>query len=172
MLKQEFLDQLKARLSNLPKQELEEYLNFYDEMINDRIEDGLAEVNAVAQIGSVDVIATQIMSENQRNKMAKKSQPKRRLKAWEILLLILGSPIWLSLLIAAFSVVLALYVSLWSILVSLWAIFASLIFKLLKYFIIPPSWYVENRFLTVLSLFPKCSATLATLIFLSRFSSR
>ena len=37
-----------------------------------------------------------------------------------------GSPIWLSLAIAAFAVVLSLYAVLWSLVVSVWAVFVSL----------------------------------------------
>ncbi len=49
------------------------------------------------------------------------------MKPWEIVLLALGSPIWLSLGIAAVAVILSLYISLWSVLISLWAVFGSLI---------------------------------------------
>lgn len=41
------------------------------------------------------------------------------------LLIILGSPLWAPLLIAAFAVVLSLYVSLWAVIISLWAVFVS-----------------------------------------------
>lgn len=37
MRKWEFLSTLKNRLSGLPKQEVEERLNFYSEMIDDRM---------------------------------------------------------------------------------------------------------------------------------------
>lgn len=50
-----------------------------------------------------------------------------RLRWWEKVFLILGSPIWLSLLISVFAVVLSVYVSLWSVIISLWAIFVSFI---------------------------------------------
>jgi uncharacterized membrane protein YczE len=43
-----------------------------------------------------------------------------------IVLIAVGSPIWLSLLIAAAAVVLALYVVLWAVLISLWAVFVAL----------------------------------------------
>lgn len=126
MRKYEFLDALKARLSGLPKQESEERLNFYSEMIDDRIEEGLTEEEAVSEIGSVDEIAEPIIADIPFAKIAKeKIKPKRRLRAWEITLLILGSPIWLSLAIAAFAVILSLYAVLWSVIISLWAIFAS-----------------------------------------------
>ena len=50
MSKQEFLDQLRARLSGLPRQDVIERLNFYSEMIDDRMEEGLSEEDAKAMI--------------------------------------------------------------------------------------------------------------------------
>ena len=43
MNKQEFFEQLRKGLSGLPKDDIEERLTFYKEMIEDRIEDGLSE---------------------------------------------------------------------------------------------------------------------------------
>ncbi len=127
MNKQEFLDKLRAQLPILPKQEVEERLNFYSEMIDDRTEEGLTEEEAVSEIGSVDEIAAQITSDIPLTKTKKeKAKPKRRLKVWEIVLLALGSPIWLSLAIAAFAVILSLYAVLWAVIISVWAVFASL----------------------------------------------
>ena len=47
------------------------------------------------------------------------------MRVGEIVLLALGSPIWLSLGIAVFAVILSLYISLWAVIISLWAVFAS-----------------------------------------------
>lgn len=128
MTKQEFLNELRTKLSGLPKDEIEERLAFYGEMIDDRVEDGRTEEEAVSDIGSVDEISSQIIAETPFSKIAKeKIKNKKRMKAWEIVLLVLGSPIWLSLLIAAFAVVLSVYVVLWSVIVSLWSVFASLV---------------------------------------------
>jgi len=127
MNKQEFLAQLRKGLSGLPQDDIEERLTFYSEMIEDRIEEGLSEEEAVSAVGSVDEIVTQVVAETPLTKIAKERiKPKRRLKAWEIVLLALGSPIWLSLGIAAFAVILSLYISLWAVIISLWAVFASL----------------------------------------------
>lgn len=126
MNKQEFLAQLGARLSGLPKQEVEERLRFYGEMIDDRMEDGLSEQEAVRDIGSVDDIVSQILSEIPLAKLAKeKIRPKRKLRAWEIVLIAVGSPIWFSLLIAAFAVILSLYIVLWSVIIAFWSVFVS-----------------------------------------------
>ena len=127
MRKQEFLDALQARLACLPFADAAERLAFYSEMIDDRIEEGLLEEEAVAAVGSVEEIAAQILAEIPLAKLMKERiRPKRRLRALEIVLLAVGSPVWLSLSLSAFTVVLSLYVSLWAVVGSLWAVFGSL----------------------------------------------
>ncbi len=128
MTKAEFMIQLRKNLSGLPKRDIEDRLNFYSEMIDDRVEEGKTEVEAVLEIGSVEEVSSQIIAEIPFMKIAKERiKSKRRLKAWEIVLLVLASPIWVALLIAAFSVILSLYAVLWSLIASVWAIFAALV---------------------------------------------
>lgn len=127
MRKQEFLSALKSRLAGMPRGEVAERLNFYSEMIDDRIEEGSAEEDAVLDIGSVEEVAAQIIADIPLVKIAKeKVKPKRRFELWEIVLLVLGSPVWASLLIAFFAIILSFYVVLWSLVVSLWSLVASL----------------------------------------------
>ncbi len=127
MDKAQFLDELKRRLSGLPKSDLDERLLFYSEMIEDRMEDGLTEEEAVAGIGSVDEIIEQLMAEIPLSRLVKEKVKQRRsLKAWEIILLVLGSPVWLPLLIAALAACLSLYLVLWAVLISVWAVDLSL----------------------------------------------
>lgn len=127
MSKQEFLEQLRKGLSGLPQDDIEERLTFYSEMIEDRMEEGLSEEDAVAAAGSVDEIVAQVIADTPLAKIAKERiKPKRRLKGWETVLLVLGSPIWFSLAVAAFAVLFSLYVSLWAVIISLWAVFVSL----------------------------------------------
>lgn len=127
MTKQEFLAELRRGLSGLPQNDIEERLNFYSEMIDDRMEEGLSEQEAVDGIGSVDSVVSQILGDIPLSRLVKeKITPKKQLKAWMIVLIILGAPIWFSLAVAAISVAFALYFSLWSIIISLWAVFASL----------------------------------------------
>ena len=81
----------------------------------------------MADLGPLDEIAAQIVADIPLLQIAKKRiKPTRRLKAWEIVLLAVGSPVWASLLIAALAVLIALYASFWAIIVSLWAAFGSL----------------------------------------------
>lgn len=123
MSKQEFLDALKEKLSGLSEQDKEERTGFYSEMIDDRIEEGLSEEEAVASVGNIDEIAFEISSDKEKNK---KTKTKRKLKTWEIVLLAVGSPIWASLLIIAVSVVISLYASMLAVAVSVWAAFGAL----------------------------------------------
>ena len=120
MTKQAFLERLENSLSCLSRQDVAERLTFYSEMIDDRMEEGLSEEAAVAAVGTVEEITAQILGD-----MPPKKQ-KRTWKTWEILLMALGSPVWVSLLVSAVAVVLSVYVSLWSVIVSLWAVFGSL----------------------------------------------
>ena len=124
MTKMQFLLTLNEKLSSLPKEEAEERLTFYAEMIEDRMEEGLTEEEAVAAVGNVDDIAAQLTSEISR----KSPPPKEKIhtmSGWTILLLVLGFPLWLSLLITAFTVVLSLYITLWAAIISLWAAFGA-----------------------------------------------
>lgn len=127
MTKLQFILELRDKISSMPKADIEERLTFYSEMIDDRMEEGLSEAQAVEEIGSVDEIAKQIIDDAANNNFQKEpAKLKRKLKAWEIVLLVLGSPLWLSLLIAGVAIILSVYISWWSVIVSLWAVFASL----------------------------------------------
>ena len=122
MTKQEFLKKLQAKLKGLPKREVGERINFYSETIDDRIEEGLSEKEAVLAVGSVDEIAYQIAEESNGTYADEGKTPKRKLRAWEIVLLILGSPLWLVLLIVAFAVAFTVYAVIWTVNLCLWVV--------------------------------------------------
>ena len=127
MNKQEFLMRRREGLSGLPKNDIEERLIFYSEMIDDRKEEGLSEEEAVREIGNIDEIISQIIADTPFARLVKeKVKPSRQLRTWEIVLLVIGSPIWLSLGIAVFSVIISVYITLWSVIISLWATEAAL----------------------------------------------
>ena len=126
MRKQEFIDALRAGLRGLPARDVEERVGFYDEMIDDRIEEGMPEQEAVAAAGDVDAIVSQIWSEIPLARLVKERiGEKRPLGTWPTVLLWVGAPVWLPLLIAVFAVLLSLYVSVWAVVISLWSAFAS-----------------------------------------------
>lgn len=123
MRKEEFLTALRDALHGLPARDLERSLEFYREMIDDRMEDGLSEEEAVAAIGPVEDVVAQILSETPLPRLVReKVRPHRGLRIWEIVLLVLGSPVWLPLLAAAALVILAVYLVIWAVIVSLYAV--------------------------------------------------
>lgn len=123
MNKNEFLTALRERLQGLPEDDINKSIDFYCEMIDDRVEDGMSEAEAVAALGSVEEIISQILSEVSLPKLVKeKVKPKRALKAWEIVLLILGIPLWGPLVGAVLIIALAIYLSVWSVIISLYAV--------------------------------------------------
>lgn len=126
MNKKEFLEKLRIKLNGIPKEDLDERINFYDEAIDDRIEEGLTEFKAIEELGSIDDIYNQIVSDIPISKLVKdKVLPNRSLKVWEIILIIISSPIWASLLIALISIIISLYLVLWSLILAIWAIVLS-----------------------------------------------
>lgn len=123
MNKLEFLQQLAARLGSLPEQERERALNFYSEMIDDRIEDGMSEAEAVAAVGTPEEIAHEVLLEQPlpRLMQAKLHKNAAPLRVWQIVLIVLGSPVWLPLLASFFVVIAAVYVVIWSVIICLFA---------------------------------------------------
>ena len=122
MDKKEFLSALEARLAGLSEADRRSSLDFYAEMLDDLTEGGMTEQEAVASLGSVDAIAEEILMDTPLPKLIKaKMKPKRRVRAWEIVLIAVGSPVWLPILIALFAVALSLYITLWAVVLSLYA---------------------------------------------------
>ncbi len=123
MNKQEFTNQLTAALSGLSQEDIKKSVDFYVEMVDDRIEDGMSEEEAIAALGSIDEIRSRILEEIPIGKIVKeKITPKRAFSAGEIVLLILGAPLWLPLLLAFIIVGLALYLTFWIIILALYVV--------------------------------------------------
>lgn len=169
MNKKEFLAALRAGLAGLPEADVQHWLDFYSEIIDDRMEEGMTESEAVADVGCVHDIVTQILSETPLPKLVHaKVKPKRPLKAWEIVLLVLGSPLWVPLLFAGALVVLACYTVLWACIITLYAVDltaalggVALIISALFYF--PPNHVLSQIFFGGAGLM---SAGIAVLLFL------
>ena len=128
MNKEQFLAALRHRLRYLPVDEVERSLNFYAESIDDRVEDGATEWEAVAALGDVESIAREIETSlplatviKERVKQEKNKTSGDSKWLW-VLLIVLGCPIWLSLLAALVVTVLAVYVSLWAVVICVFAL--------------------------------------------------
>lgn len=128
MKKEEFLSALQERLAGLPPEDIRKSVDYYREMIEDRMEDGMSEEDAVAAVGTLDEVVSQILSDMPLSKIVKNRKRKKRdWSPWVIVLLIVGSPIWASLLFAAFVTVFSLLIAFWAVLVSLVAVGVALV---------------------------------------------
>ena len=122
MNKNEFLHKLGIELLGLPQEDVEHWLEYYTEMLEDRIEEGMSEQEANAALGDPKAIARQILAQTPFTKLIKnKIAPKRKLQVWEIVLVVLGSPIWLAIAVSLAAAFFAIFASLWAGIVSVWA---------------------------------------------------
>ncbi|MBQ8133148.1 MAG: DUF1700 domain-containing protein [Clostridia bacterium] len=122
MTKSEFIGGLLAAISDLPEVERSKYIEYYAEMIDDAIEDGMSEEEVVASLGSIQETEAQIRSDSEmhENTTPVQEAPKKQKKGLStvvIIALIVGSPIWLGLLCA----LLGVYISVWAVILSLYA---------------------------------------------------
>ena len=106
MKKQEFLNELAAALHNLPREERYRTLSYYDELIDDRMEDGQNEEEAVSGLGDPESVAREILGEEEEAPVS--TGTGRRV--WVIVLLVLGFPLWGSLLLTGLCLLLTLYI--------------------------------------------------------------
>ena len=128
MNKEEYLDAIRGRISAMPADDINRFMDYYSEMIDDRVEDGLSEDEAVADMGSPDAAVEQILEEMPLTKLVKeKIKPKHELKAWEVVLIVLGSPVWIPLLITAAVLLLTLWIVAFALLISFYAVVLSFV---------------------------------------------
>ncbi|MGT2711749.1 DUF1700 domain-containing protein [Streptococcus oriscaviae] len=150
MKREEFIEALKLALKDLPEQEIQSSLAYFNEMIDDRIDEGMTEEEAVADMGPVNDIATKLLMENQTlvNRVKDKIIPKRRLATWEIILLILGFPIWGSLLLAVAAILISVVVVVVSVgLGAIASIFAGIVMLFMAPF--NPNSSLDGRLFSV-----------------------
>ena len=116
MTKKEFLTELRNNLSGLPKEEVEDRINFYSEMIDDRMDEGKTEEQAVADIGSTDEAVRTIASQTKMSTLVKEKMiPKRRITGFEVCMLIIGFPLWFPLLVTFITLLGVGYILLWTL---------------------------------------------------------
>ena len=157
MNKQQFLAAVRLNAVSVPPEELTALLDYYTEMIDEAMDEGCSEEEAVARLGSWDEIREQIHTfraepnpvpiiqpqpsfhnaQPETNTAAPASEPAKvkrwkniSLPTWAVVLLILTSPVWgtvvLTLLIVLFAVIFSLVVIGGALVISLFAIVVAL----------------------------------------------
>lgn len=101
-------------------------LEFYAEAIDDRMEDGATEKEAVAAMGDVAAIAAQIEAETPPipKAMARISTGNH---VANVILAVIFSPIWVPLALVFATCVACVYLALWALVAALWAVAGTLV---------------------------------------------
>lgn len=129
MNKTEFLEQLRRKLKNLPPDEANEALSYYEEYFSDAGPEN--EAATIAELGSPAEVAAGIISDYAIKDVSgdgdKKSTGSSLSVIWIVILGIFASPIALPLAIAAVAVIMALLISVFAVFLSLAASAIALI---------------------------------------------
>ena len=135
MTRNEFISSLSARLHSIPGTERQKALDWYSELICDRMEE-MPEADAVSGIGSVDEIADEILSQYRQNTtvvhssdgtepQSRRSPDKGVNTALVIFAAVVLSPIWLPLLITGLSLALVAVLLVWCAVVTVGVMLVS-----------------------------------------------
>ena len=128
MNRYEFLYELKQKLFQLPESEIEKHIAYYEEMIDDRMEDGMTEEEAVASLEDVSVIAERILQDTPIVTLVKTTvKPKNGWNTAAVIAAIIGSPVWVAILIALVAVVVCVVIALWAVVVVIGAVVVALV---------------------------------------------
>lgn len=128
MMKAEFLKRLDTALAQLSEADRRRYVESYAELIEDKVEDGMAEADAVASLGDIDQIAREILGSTPLPVlMCTAVKPRRGWSVGSIILIVLGMPVWLPILAALGAVILSVYLVIWSVVAALYASVAAVL---------------------------------------------
>ena len=109
MNKKEFIDKLTEKLSNLKLSEREEAISYYSEMIDDFIENGKSEKEAVKELGGINDIVNKIIENQESISKSENNQKERNIS--HIILLIIASPF----IFIFFIIIMCLFISIYSL---------------------------------------------------------
>ena len=127
MSRAEFMAALRGALEQMPPEEREKQLSFYEELFDDMQEDGLTEQEAASRLGDPAQIARELLTELPLGTLVKtRVKSAGGLSALNIALLVLGFPLWFSLLAAVGAVLLAFFITLWALALSFGAVVLAL----------------------------------------------
>lgn len=116
MSKADFLRLLERALAQLSEEERQKNLEYYSELLDDMMEEGVTEAEATAKLGSPNQIAQSILQEMPLGKLVStRMKPKSGWTPLAIVLAVVGSPVWVPLLLATVAIVLAVFVSIWAL---------------------------------------------------------
>lgn len=126
MGKTEYLDALRRALAQMPPEELEKQIAYYDEMFSDMLEDGKSEQEICEHLGPPSAAAEELLRELPLGTLVKSRA--RELRTWSplsIVLAILGAPVWLPLLLTALILIFVFVLVVWVLVFTLTIVVAA-----------------------------------------------
>lgn len=128
MNKSEFINKLRQEIRNLPYDEVEKTIAYYEEIISDRMEDGSSEEEAVSSLGTPEAIARDLLANQSfstiiRHKVEdykRKNNPENT--AAIIVIMILLFPVWFPIAMGALSFIISFFAIIGGVIIALWAI--------------------------------------------------
>ena len=116
MTRAEYLARLRECLALMPAEEREAQLAYYEELFDDMLEDGMREAEVCERLGAPEDVAAELLAEIPMTTLVKsRVKAGGKPSALTIALLVLGAPLWLPLLIAAFAILFSLLITLWAL---------------------------------------------------------
>lgn len=132
MTRELFLEQLQIALTDAKIEHVDSLVEYYNEMICDRIEDGMEEQDAIAALGSIDEIIKEMILEKPIGTLVKDTVTKSHHTAKEsgkntlwMVFIILGSPLWIPLLLTLLIILGVIYMIPWIMIMTFFIILAS-----------------------------------------------
>ena len=136
MKKNEFTSTLRSRLGGLPASDIDKTIDYYSEIIDDKVEDGIDEEKAIEELGSIDDIVNNTIAETPLPRIVKeKLSRKHELQNWEILLIVLTSPIWFPFVLSLLGVLISIYATIFGIVIAILATLLGLMVAGISIFI-------------------------------------
>ena len=128
MNKTQFCDLLGNKLKPyLSPKEMYKTLNFFEEMIDDRIDEGLSEEEAVSQLGDINIIVDQILDEHniekKQTKLVWRFVPRKIPTELGFIITILLLPVWITIFALGASLFIVILSIIFSIVLTIIAIF-------------------------------------------------
>jgi len=125
MKREEFFTQLRREISNLPYEEVEKTITYYEEIISDRMEEGASEDDAVSSLGSPQTIARDLQANQPFSTIIKRKVEDFRKNdsqntALIVILLVLGFPLWFPLLMTGLSLFVGAFALMGGLVVAFW----------------------------------------------------
>ena len=170
--KKEFLSELENELSNR-KIDSSEVIEYYDELIDDRVSNGKTEKTVVKNLGNIDDIIKDIEIEQQVDRAVKKPTVSNGVKALIAVLGVLSLPVLIPLVIVVIVLIITFGILILSLIISLVAVIVSLIAAVVGLFVGVFTGYVPVILLVfclgvMLIVVPLCFEAIRGLIFIFR----